>query len=64
MAHKFVYQRIVGPIRGSNEIDHLCEVRNCCNPEHLDQVTRKKNLDRRYGKRRKRITEDGEFKNR
>ena len=28
-------------------VDHLCRVRHCVNPEHLEQVTIKINLDRR-----------------
>ena len=28
------------------EVDHLCEVKNCCNPQHLEQVTHEVNVQR------------------
>lgn len=38
-AHKITYEAFVGPVPEGCEIDHLCRVRACCNPEHLEAVT-------------------------
>lgn len=39
-AHRVAYELLVGPIPAGLEIDHLCRVRNCVNPDHLEPVTR------------------------
>jgi hypothetical protein len=44
--HRAVYERYVGPIPPGLEIDHLCRVRNCVNPAHLEAVTRGENVRR------------------
>lgn len=44
--HRFVYEHEVGPIPAGLEIDHLCRVRSCCNPEHLEAVTHGENVRR------------------
>ena len=41
--HRFTYEAIVGPIPNGLEIDHLCRVRCCANPSHLEPVTHKVN---------------------
>jgi hypothetical protein len=46
-AHRFAYELSHGPIPSGLEIDHLCHVRHCVNPSHLDVVTHRVNLDRR-----------------
>lgn len=38
-AHRLAYERAHGPIPKGLQIDHLCRVRSCCNPEHLEAVT-------------------------
>lgn len=48
MAHRVAYELCVGPIPDGLEIDHLCRVRNCVNPAHLETVTRAEN-NRRAG---------------
>jgi hypothetical protein len=45
-AHRWVYEQLVGPIPQGLELDHLCRVRHCVNPDHLEPVTRKVNLAR------------------
>lgn len=35
------------------ELDHICTVRNCCNPEHLQLVTRAENCQWMWDRRRK-----------
>ncbi len=42
--HSLVYKWLVGPITDGLEPDHLCRIRRCCNPEHLDPVTRRENV--------------------
>jgi hypothetical protein len=38
--HRWAYERFVGPIPDGLQVDHLCRNRACCNPEHLEPVTR------------------------
>ena len=45
-AHRAAWELLVGPIPDGLEIDHLCRVRSCCNPDHLEPVTRKTNVNR------------------
>jgi hypothetical protein len=44
--HRVAYTLHVGPIPEGLDIDHLCRNRGCCNPEHLEAVTRRENLMR------------------
>jgi hypothetical protein len=44
--HNVVYEREVGPIPQGLELDHLCRNPACCNPKHLEPVTRKVNVER------------------
>ena len=39
MAHRWAYEELVGPIPEALVIDHLCRIRNCVNPDHLEPVT-------------------------
>jgi len=41
--HRHVYELTNGLIPEELELDHLCRVRNCCNPNHLRLVTSKEN---------------------
>ena len=45
-AHREVYQCLIGDIPPGMELDHLCRVRHCVNPEHLEIVTPKENTRR------------------
>ncbi len=45
-AHRFAYELLVGPIPKGLDLDHLCRVRCCVNPAHLEPVTRAVNLRR------------------
>jgi hypothetical protein len=42
-AHRAFYMELVGPIPDGLTIDHLCKVRNCVNPDHLEPVSRGEN---------------------
>lgn len=43
VAHRHVYETLVGPIPEGLLLDHLCRVRCCVNPSHLEPVTPKEN---------------------
>lgn len=45
-AHRFAYEFFVGPIPAGMQIDHLCRVRNCVRPDHLEPVTPGENTRR------------------
>lgn len=45
-AHVAAYQLFKGPIPNGLEIDHLCRVPACINPEHLEAVTHTVNMQR------------------
>lgn len=45
-AHRYAYEAVVGPIPDGLFLDHLCRVRNCVNPMHLEPVTHKVNMER------------------
>jgi len=38
-AHRLAYTWLVGPIPEGLTLDHLCRVRHCVNPAHLEPVT-------------------------
>lgn len=44
--HRFAYEFLVGPIPDGLVIDHLCRVRHCVNPAHMEVVTHAENLRR------------------
>lgn len=45
-AHRFAYELLVGPIPDGLDLDHLCRVRRCVNPGHVEPVTRAENIRR------------------
>ena len=46
LAHRMIYELLVGPIPDGLEIDHLCRNRGCVNPGHMEPVTHRENLMR------------------
>lgn len=46
-AHRWSYTHVVGPIPDGLELDHLCRVRHCVRPDHLEPVTQRENIRRR-----------------
>jgi hypothetical protein len=45
-AHRVAFELHVGPIPDGLHIDHLCRVRLCVNPAHLEPVTAAENTRR------------------
>lgn len=48
-AHRYAYEHFIGPIPEGLQVDHLCRVRNCVNPDHLEAVTCRENVLRGDG---------------
>lgn len=46
MAHRYFWEKEHGPVPDGLELDHLCRVRRCVNPSHLEPVTRRENIVR------------------
>src|SRR6266436_3195576 len=56
LAHRWLYEQLYGPIAAGMQCDHLCRVRHCVNPFHLEIVSQKVNISRgnvamRFGSR-------------
>lgn len=45
-AHKVSYEYFVGPVPEGKILDHICRIRCCVNPEHLEPVTHQINVRR------------------
>lgn len=45
-AHRVAYERLVSPIDNGLQLDHLCLVKHCINPAHLEPVTNQVNQQR------------------
>lgn len=48
-AHRYVYEVLVEPVDPELDLDHLCRVRACVNPSHLEPVTSVENTRRGEG---------------
>lgn len=46
LAHRLVYQMLVGPVPDGLELDHLCRNTSCCNSAHVEPVTHAENIRR------------------
>ena len=44
LAHRFCYEFFKGPIAQDQTIDHLCFVKPCVNPDHLEVVSLRENI--------------------
>jgi hypothetical protein len=47
--HNVTYEQLVGPIPDGMQLDHLCRVRSCWRPDHLELVTPRENTLRGIG---------------
>jgi hypothetical protein len=47
--HKVAYAALVGPVPKGLVLDHLCRVRHCVRPDHLEPVTPRENTLRGCG---------------
>ena len=45
LAHRYSYEILRGPIEAQT-LDHLCRVRACVNPDHLEPCSLNENIDR------------------
>lgn len=45
-AHRVSFTMHKGDIPNGLDLDHLCRVRHCVNPAHLEPVTRRENINR------------------
>lgn len=52
LAHRVAYAAAFGPIPDELDVDHLCYTRACCNPSHLEAVTRSTNSKRAMARQR------------
>lgn len=48
-AHVIAYEALIGPKPEGMELDHLCRIRHCVNPAHLEPVTHQENTLRGTG---------------
>lgn len=48
-AHRWLYERLVGPVPPGLVLDHLCRVTRCVRPAHVEPVTDKVNTHRGVG---------------
>lgn len=51
IAHRALYMELVGEIPEGHDLDHLCRVRECVNPSHLEPVNRSENIQRGWAAR-------------
>jgi hypothetical protein len=48
-AHRVAWELHRGPVPAGLELDHLCRMRSCVTPDHLEPVTRRENTLRGEG---------------
>jgi len=56
VVHRALYEHYVGPIPEGLQADHLCRVRRCCNPAHLELVSPSTNTERQDHANRRKTT--------
>ena len=44
--HRIAYELLRGPVPPGLVLDHLCRVRTCINPDHMEPVTMAENVQR------------------
>ena len=48
-SHRKAWELLRGPIPAGLTVDHLCKVKSCCNPDHMEIVSRGENAIRGGG---------------
>lgn len=61
LIHRLFYEEFIGPIPEGLHLDHLCRVRNCCHPDHVEAVTQAENNRRATPRKRKKQCQHGWF---
>ncbi len=56
LAHRVVYEFVVGPIPDGLELDHLCRTPSCVRPDHLEAVSHTINMQRGHKRQRNQKT--------
>jgi hypothetical protein len=51
-SHIIMWEHENGPVPKGFELDHLCMIKNCVNPEHLEPVSHAENMRRAHEARR------------
>lgn len=51
VAHRVVYELVKGEIPQGLFLDHLCSVKLCVNPDHLEPVNHRTNIQRAWDRR-------------
>lgn len=51
-AHRIAYEWEHGPVPAGLQLDHLCRVKNCVRPDHLELVTVQENIRRMYANKK------------
>ena len=46
IAHRVSFELFIGDIPNGKQLDHLCRNKLCVNPEHIEPVTCKENINR------------------
>jgi hypothetical protein len=46
VAHRVLYEALVGPVPEGMELDHLCRTPACVRPDHLEPVSHRENISR------------------
>lgn len=51
-AHRVAYMRVFGDITTGHVVDHTCENKKCCNPNHLEAVSNGENVRRAVARKK------------
>jgi hypothetical protein len=54
--HIITWELLVGPRTPGLQLDHVCRIRHCCQPLHLEEVTAAVNTDRGAGRKGRHLT--------
>ena len=46
LVHRFLYETLIGKVDDGLELDHICRLKCCVNPRHVEPVTHSENVRR------------------